>query len=63
MGFFGVFLSKSEVLQIAKIAVGKFGSKKAKIPGSKCDNSHLEQLGQSIIISVVALLWVRLGLG
>jgi hypothetical protein len=31
MGFFGVFLSKSEALQIAKIALGKYGSKIAKI--------------------------------
>jgi hypothetical protein len=48
-------------LQIAKIAVGKFGSKNAKTLGSKCDNSHLRQLGQSIIISVVALGLSRLG--
>jgi hypothetical protein len=48
-------------LQIAKIAVGKFGSKIAKIQGSKCDNPHLGQLGQSIVISVVALVMSRLG--
>jgi hypothetical protein len=41
MGFFKVLLSKSEAMQIAKIAVGKIGSKNAKIQGSKCDNSHL----------------------
>jgi hypothetical protein len=29
--FFGVFLSKSQAMQMAKIAVGKFGSKNAKI--------------------------------
>jgi hypothetical protein len=40
-------------MQIAKIAVGKFGSKDAKIQGSKFDNSHLGQIGQPIIISVV----------
>jgi hypothetical protein len=33
-------------LQIAKIVLGTFGSKIAKIQGSKCDNSHLGQLGQ-----------------
>ena len=35
MGFFRSVLSKSEALQIAKIALGKFGSKNAKIQGSK----------------------------
>ena len=59
--FFGKFLSKSEALQIAKIAVGKFGSKNAKIQGSKCDNSHLGQLGEPIVISVVDLGLSRLG--
>jgi hypothetical protein len=43
------------------MAVGKFGNKNAKIKGSKCDNSNLGQLGQQIIISVVALGLSRLG--
>jgi hypothetical protein len=60
--FFGVFLSKSQAMQIAKIAVGKFGSKNAKLQGSKHDNSYLGQLCQPIIISVVALGLSRLGL-
>jgi hypothetical protein len=42
-------------LQIAKLTLGKFGSENAKIPGSKCDNSHLGQLGQANIISLAAL--------
>jgi hypothetical protein len=48
-------------VQIAEIALGKFGSKNAKFLWSKCDNSHLGQLGQSIIISVVALALSKLG--
>jgi hypothetical protein len=41
-------------LQIAKIGLGKFGSKNAQIPGNKCDNSYQGQLGLARIISVAA---------
>jgi hypothetical protein len=48
-------------LQIVKIALGKFGSKIAKIQGSKCDNSHLGQLGLPRIISMIVLGLSKLG--